>query len=260
VPDDAQAKATKALSRFAERRLAFYEKVDIYDLLKKPALLYALKGASGVSTFVDEAFAAFESSSEEGALGEALQEVILAVSGGLETGDISIERGGSLWVIELKSQTNTFSGAARLQTLRTLKTRRDAQRRVQRVRPVPVDAAIGILRGRPRDEWLTYSAQQTDATNRDIDGFRYRYLVGEKLWLWLTDKPGISTMLPDFTALALAVLAIKNARASASARLKDELARLVSSRSLPDRIESMLLLADQYQAGRFRKPRRPRST
>ncbi len=246
----------RALGDFFERRLKFYAEKDIFDLLRKDVLLFALKGATNSESFVSEAFAALESSSEEGAMGDAWQQIATELSGGLESGDLTLKREDTLWVMEIKSQTNTFSGAARLQTLRTLKVKRDGQRRVRRARHTDVHAAIGIIRGKSRDDWITHPVDPTDAVNQDLKGFNYRYLVGEPFWIWLAGRPNLLAVISDVPELATEIKKLETARNASKAQMLTELRTLLRSNSLPDDMPSIMLLADRHHSGVLRRKRR----
>jgi len=203
--------------------------------------MFALRGISTAHAFVEEAFTAFESSSEETHMGMTWQKILkdLSQPAVIDAGDILAERESALWVVEVKSQTNTLNSSSLAQTLRTLKNRVEYHSSFQQARRQPVRAMIGVMRGRERDQQVVYSAARTRTENRDLDGFSYRYLVGPAFWRWLTGRPNILSLIGDFSAEAAS---LQRARQDCLARLHEDMDALLTSRSLPDTIEALLTL------------------
>ena len=123
---DVQEKVYDLLGDFAAARTRYYTdpaKVRVRDLLHKDVVMYAARGILTADEFVEEAFRAKESSSEETVMGNKWQQIIAAISDDtLDTGDLCTERDGDLYVCELKSQANTTNSSSFPQELRELIT------------------------------------------------------------------------------------------------------------------------------------------
>ncbi|MEX0750592.1 MAG: PmeII family type II restriction endonuclease [Dehalococcoidia bacterium] len=230
-----------ALRDYVDRRLHFYRTKRLRDLLSKDVLMFALRGVATSDGFVEQAFAALESSSEETTMGHTWQRILkdLAEPAVIDAGDFLAEREGALWVIEEKSQTNTLNASSLAQTVRALKDRVERYRTFQQARRQPVKAMIGVMRGREDDREMRFPAGGPRTENRDLEGFEYRYIVGPAFWRWLTGRPSILSLIGDFTD-ATAVLV--EARQDCLARLQLEIAELLAQHSLPPTIASVITL------------------
>ncbi len=230
-----------ALQEYAERRLHFYRVKKLGDLLTKDVLMFALRGVASSEAFVEQAFAALESSSEETNMGTTWQKILkdLSYPAVIDAGDILAERESALWVVEVKSQTNTLNSSSLPQTLRSLKERIEYHRSFQQARRQPVKATIGVMRGRESDQELTFTSTGTRTENRDLDGFTYRYLVGPAFWRWLTGRPSILSLIGDFSAEAAS---LAEARARCLANIQAEMRELLAKHDLSPTIASVIKL------------------
>src|SRR5699024_3802789 len=108
-------------------RLNWYRKeMSLKRLLSKDIAMFAARGVESADEYLDTAFNAVESSSEETVMGNHWQKILSAISADtLDTGDLTTVRDGILWVCEVKSQTNTTNAASFPQELRGLRARMD---------------------------------------------------------------------------------------------------------------------------------------
>lgn len=231
------------VARYATKRKRFYSDIALDKLLSKDVLMFALRGASDADQYVDMAFAALESSSEETVMGNVWQEIALELAqpAVTEAGDMLAERDGILWAVEVKTQTNTLNARSKMQTIRVLKDTVERHSREQTVRRRKVKAVIGVIRGKSRDSFETYDNPPTDTANPDLDGFCYRYLVGASFWKWLTGRDDISGL---FTGIVGGESALLDARSAAISRLKQELNDKLSAAGHGSSISDVMALAN----------------
>ncbi len=242
---DVQEKVYDLLGDFAAARTRYYTdpaKVRVRDLLHKDVVMYAARGILTADEFVEEAFRAKESSSEETVMGNKWQQIIAAISDDtLDTGDLCTERDGDLYVCELKSQANTTNSSSFPQELRELKDKCEQMSRFKRASGQQVLPAFCVLRDkRSADEWRTYKANERDLANRDLEGFRYRYLKGKAFWLWLTGYDSIEGLVEDTSKIETGD--VRHAREHCLNRLKSEMAKLLREHGLGDGINDVLKL------------------
>ena len=86
--------AHQAIAKYQTKRLESYRKMHLSQLLGKDVLLFAARGVTTASAFVDEAFKAAESSSEETVMGSTRQELAILLSNSADTGDMTVVRDG----------------------------------------------------------------------------------------------------------------------------------------------------------------------
>lgn len=233
------------LSEFAAKRAAWYRdkrNTNIKKLLSKDVVMFAARGVATAEEFVDEAFRAYESSSEEGVMGTMWQSIITAIaSDTLDTGDMMTIRDGALYVCELKSQANTTNSASFPQELRELKDKCEAQSRFKRASGQKVLPAFCVLRStRSIDEMRTFSSDVRDQANRDIDGFSYRYLEGKAFWLWLTGYEGVEGIVEDLELIDTGD--VIEARRECLERLQAEMRQMLDESGLGTSINDVLAL------------------
>jgi hypothetical protein len=225
---------------YLNRRLAHYERPPaqvLRTLLDKDALLYAFRGVATADEFVEQAFAAHESSSEETMWGHAWQAAIASVApntvGG---GDLRTERDGTLWIIQLKTGTEQNS-AAEAQDLRLLKTkvRQETDHHPGRKN---VKAMYAIIRGKARAEWRHYKA--TNPANADIDGFQYEYRVGADFLTWASAAITPAAMIEPFS---VEIARVKTARQRCVEDAQRLLRQRLQDQGLPHDITGVLRLA-----------------
>lgn len=233
------------LGEFAAKRATWYrdEKcTNIKKLLSKDVVMFAARGVTTAAEFVDEAFRAYESSSEEGVMGSMWQAIIAAIaSDTLDTGDMMTVRDGALYVCELKSQSNTTNSASFPQELRELKDKCEAQSRFRRASSQKVLPAFCVLRSaKSVDEVRTFSADVRDQANRDIDGFKYRYLEGKAFWLWLTGFEGVEGIIEDLELINTGE--VVEARGECIERLHKEMSQALKSNGFGNSINDVLAL------------------
>ena len=224
---------------YVARRLAFYNnpRKVLNALLKKDALLYALRGIRNSDEFVEHAFPAYESSSEETVWGNAWQEAVAKVApntvGG---GDLRTERDGILWIIQLKMGAQ--NAGAEAQDIRVLQSKTRNEEREHHPGRKGVKAMYAIVRGSPRDKWKHYRARS--AANADIDGFQYQLMVGIPFLEWISaefDQSGLIRALGHLTE------EVPPARSECIVQLKEMLRKRLSAAGLGDDLESVLSLA-----------------
>lgn len=245
TPDVAEGGAkdivAKALSDYADKRARRYGTLQLRELVEKDLLMMTLRGVPTAKKLLEQAFLAWESSSEETHMGGTAQEVAIALStGAIDLGDILIERDGSLWVVEVKSQTNTVNSRSLPRIIQVLKRRVDQYSRYQPSRRREVRAMIGVLRGEANDEVLRYRA--LNHLDQDINGFEYRYLVGRSFWLWLTNRPSMFSLVGDTSSQTTT---ITRARDACFSRLSEELASWLDACGEPDTASALLNLVER---------------
>ena len=237
--------AYSKLSEFSLNRTGYYRdrsKINLKKLLGKDVVMFAARGIDNARDFVEEAFRACESSSEETVMGNTWQSIITAISSDtLDTGDMMTVRDGALYVCELKSQSNTTNSASFHQELRELKDKCEAQRRFKRASKQEVKPAFCVLRNNKSiDEERTYHPDDRDQANRDLDGFRYRYLAGSAFWRWLTGFDSVEGLVDDISQIAIGD--VKRAREECRARLQKEMSDALAKHDLGTSMEDVLEL------------------
>lgn len=242
-PEDPRELIVRELNDFAQRRIAWYrdpKKAALDDLLVKDVLMFAARGVLTADEFVDEAFRAFESSSEEGVMGTRWQAIIAGLSNDtLDTGDLTTLRDDALWVCELKAQYNTTNSSSDVQELRDLKTRLEETSRPRRASNIPVKAAFCVLRGKEADETRVFDPARP-GPNTDLVGFEYRYIRGPALWRWLTGYATPLDLVGDCGNLD--VMEVRQAREECISRIKQEMRERLSAQGLGDTINDVLKL------------------
>lgn len=235
----------RSIDEYSGKRLAYYTRRRglLKDLLKKDPLLAALRGVTTASGWLDEAFNAHESSSEETMMGSAWQQILTDLSShSVGAGDFLFEKEDMLWVLEMKSQTNTLNAPALAQTLKVLKQRVLDHSGIRTPRRRGVSAMIGVLRGDALDLWRTFSARS--AENRDINGFQYRYMVGAPFRAWLTGLTHPSELVEASSEQGASLLSARN---DCRQRLQRELDVLLREKGLPDDIQSVMRLSSEQR-------------
>lgn len=237
--------AYEMLSAFSAKRTAWYRdqrSINLEKLLCKDVVMFAAKGISTAEAFVEEAFRACESSSEETVMGNTWQAIIAGISSDtLDTGDMMTVRDGCLYVCELKSQTNTTNSSSFPQELRELKDKCEAQRRFKRASGQEVCPAFCVLRNKkPIDEWRIYEPDPRDTPNQDIRGFRYRYLAGAAFWQWLTGFDSVEGLVDDLSRIELGE--IESSRQECIQRLQNEMKDALEEKNLGNSISDVLEL------------------
>lgn len=204
--------------------------------------MFALRGVTTAAEFVEATFSALESSSEETSMGTAMQGIgkELAWPSVIDAGDIMAEREGALWIIEVKSQTNTLNAASLASTIRSLKTRVERHASYRPATRQPIKAMIGVLRGPELDQTKIYAVPEHRTENRALHGFSYRYLVGRAFWSWLTGHPSIVPLLGDFREISAEV---SLARQKAVERLQVDMYSALTAKQLTQDIYGVLRLA-----------------
>lgn len=237
--------AYRLLSEFAQNRARYYrdeKKINLRKLLSKDIVMFAARGVQDASEFVEEAFRACESSSEETVIGSTWQSIVTAISSDtLDTGDMMTVRDGALYVCELKSQANTTNSSSFPQELRELKDKCEAQRRFRRASNQEVLPAFCVLRNdKSIDENRVFRPDERDQANKDIEGFQYRYLAGAAFWRWLTGFDSAQGLIDDVSRIELGD--VRQAREECRARLKKEMKRELSAHALGTTMNDVLEL------------------
>lgn len=234
-----------ALERFAKKRADWYRdktKVNLKGLLSKDVVMFASRGVASADEFVVEAFHAMESTSEETVMGTLRQEICAAVSTDtLDTGDMTTLRDGNLYVCELKSQKNTVNSSSFPQELRELKDKCETLERFRRASGQKVLPAFCVMRSNKYiDEWREFTPNDRDQANRDLAGFKYRYLAGAGFWHWLIGLDSVDDLVADFGLIDLGD--VKNAREECVHRLKSEMSEALRSEGLGQSMNDVLEL------------------
>lgn len=247
LPEDearrrARAVVYDALREYAQKRVIRYQTLTLAELLQKDLLMMAMRGVTSREELLDAAFVAFESSSEETQMGNFTQRIATDLAErAIDLSDVVVEKDGDLWIIEVKSQTNTITGTYRNDALRKMYSRMRAMARPRRVRGGRVRALLGVVRGKPVDRQITAHFPAGD-DYADIDGFTYEYKVGRPFWEWLTGLPGIGSLVDVLPEDAHDVAA---AREVCRVRLQGELVVRLGEHGLGQDIPAVLKLADE---------------
>jgi len=243
VQEDPRELVKNALREFGRRRIEWYDdpgRISLDRLLLKDVLMFAARGVLTADEFVEEAFRAFESSSEESVMGTLWQEIITGLSSDtLDTGDLTTQRDEALWVCELKAQYNTINSSSAVQELRDLKQRAEETSRYRRATNIPVKAAFCVLRGTTVDETRVYVPRR-HGENEDLRGFEYRYIRGSALWEWLTGYATPLELVGDCDDLDTDD--VRAARDRCLMRLKSEMANRLAEHGLGSSINDVLKL------------------
>lgn len=246
MPDNIEKQrlaAYRHLRSFTENRIQYYtdprKVITVDKLLGKDLVMFAARGVKTSDEFAAEAFRAIESSSEETVIGNTWQALIAEISADtIDTGDLTTVRDNTLWICQLKSQTNTVNASSFPQELRELKEKVRLQSRSRRASKQPVKAAYCVLRaGKSIDETRIYHPSADDRANQDIDGFEYRYLQGKAFWRWLADVDGPDGLVNDFGLIQVDnIVELRNA---ALRRITAELNELLDTHELPHTISGV---------------------
>ncbi|WP_449371777.1 PmeII family type II restriction endonuclease [Arthrobacter psychrolactophilus] len=237
--------ALSMIAEYQQKRIEWYEKQKLKDMLRKDITMFVARGCTTPSEYLAEAFRAIESSSEETVMGSLWQRILASISEDtLDMGDLTTVRDGVLWVLELKSQTNTTNSSSLPQELRSLRTRMEEVEGRRRASRQPVKAALCVARdGRVgKDQTLVYASSTLQRENRDLDGFEYRYLTEPKFWQWLAgydSEIGLLMPLSDIDGST-----VKASREACLTRLTGELAQQLYVNKLGSSINDLVLLRD----------------
>lgn len=229
-----------ALREFAKARIAYYGALKLNKLLAKDIVMFAARGVTDAEGFAEEAFRAHESSSEEGVMGTAWQGVAKNLANAIEAGDLMCERDGALYVVEVKSQTNTLNSASGAQTVRSLKAKVKYQQSFSRQKKVQVLPAIGVVRGKSSDKVVAFKSSKARGENPDIEGYEYRRIVGREFWKWMTGYDGIIDLIGDLDDIDAPEVVL--AREESLRRLKSDLYRALERKGLGRTISDVLKL------------------
>ena len=231
------------LTSYFRSRLNAYDNVGLKQLLGKDILMFALRGVSTAGEFTRQAFAAWESSSEETNMGTFWQQVLIGLSTkSVDAGDLIVQKGTELWVVELKSQTNTLNASGLAQTVRTLKSNVTTLRRTSTPTAHSVNAMIAVVRGAEKDESKVYPG--TMPGTGDLEGFRYRYIVGKPLWRWLIGMENVTELLGGQQDN---IRQLSSARESALARLQGKMTTALNNHSLEATSEGVAALVGKVR-------------
>ena len=230
-----QAVFTQRLTEYADQRCGFYDGLSLPDLMRKDLVMISFHGMGSITEVVEHAFSAFESSSEEGVWGTTFQRIITEISTAVDAGDLYVQRGSVLWIVEVKSSTNTFTSASEAQTLREIKQRVNEHSRMRTPTVTSVRGLIGIMRGPASDEDKVYAGTKTGT--EDIKGFGYKKLVGSAFLAWLTGYGDITQFM---NGLEGQIIKVGQARNMALARIKEETEKLLGLRGLDNDTANLL--------------------
>ncbi len=255
LPDDLAAARDKARAiarEYQQNRIEWYShKVKFSNLLKKDIAMFGLRGAASATEYLEEAFRAAESSSEETVMGHTWQRMLSAISEQtLDTGDLTTVRDDTLWVCELKAQTNTTNSSSFPQELRALRTRMEELTSRHRASKQPVKAAYCVLRdsrfsGNGIDESRVFQSGDVARENRDLDGFEYRYITGKSFWQWLTGYDSEIVLLMPLSDFAVESQEVRSAREHALTSLTAELLGLLRQHGLSNTLDDLVKLRDE---------------
>lgn len=247
-----RAKALELIKEYQNRRLDWYRgnlkpkdrNPSLKKLLAKDIAMFAARGITTAEEYVEAAFHAIESSSEETIMGNTWQDILTAISDNtVESGDFTTDREGIRWICELKSQTNTTNSSSFPQELRTLKALVDESYKRQKDSRKQVKAAICISRDdKPKDEMKTYTSSDSHHENRDLNGFEYRYITGEKFWRWLTGYSSAVGLLMPLSHNITGGDEVAEARTQCIQSLKCELLELLTKHNLSNSIDDLVKL------------------
>lgn len=233
--------ARQTIARYQAKRLEAYRKMRLDDLLGKDVLLFASRGVTTATMFVDEAFKAAESSSEETVMGSTRQELAILLSDGADTGDMTVVRDGVKYHCEMKSQTNTTNFGSLAAVLQELKydVENDTSRAHRTVTNQGIGAALLISRSKTTvdEERVFHCDSVAKQPYSMLEGFTYRYISGRAMWQWVADVDDPIELVQPLTRLDDGRVA--DARADALARLHHELDARLLAKHLPDTIDSV---------------------
>lgn len=253
LPENLKRQRDKSLQHigtYQQKRIQWYQNVELKKVLDKDITLFALRGIDSATDFIEDAFRALESSSEETMSGNLWQQILADISDDTQdTGDLIATRENTIWVIELKSQPNTVNSTSKPGELRELRTRMAEITRRRRASNQKVKAALAVSRdprkkGKGVDQIEVFRAPNTTDSNHDLDGFEYRYITGEKFWTWLT---GIDSQIALLMPLASITGGdrVREAREAALSRLKYEVLELLNSHQLGTSMDDIVRLRSQ---------------
>lgn len=253
IPDDlkgAREKCMEIMQGYQKKRLDWYKSPPtLKEVLAKDIAMYAARGVESSQDLIEEAFRAKESSSEETVMGNTWQAMLATISKDtLDTGDLTTERGGVIWVCELKSQRNTTNSSSFPQELRAIRSRMGELTSRRRASNQEVRAAYCILRdNKPTDEEKVFNSSPYQNENKDLDGFKYRYITGKYFWHWLTGFDSELAVLMPLSDLNPELLKnIKEARERAISNMKMELKSKLEHYDLEDSIDGVIQLRDRH--------------
>lgn len=255
IPDDlklARRDSLVILKEYQERRIWWYDNLKLPDVLRKDIAMFAARGITTADQFLEESFRAVESSSEETMMGTHWQRILATISKEtFDTGDLTTERDGALWVCEVKSQRNTTNSSSFPQELRSLRTRQEEISRRRRSKNQPVKAAYCVLRddrkrGKGVDENRVFPTDDVLKENADLSGFEYRYITGKQFWGWLTGFESEVALLMPLEDLQHDGHWVAVARERSKDRLKQELHLKLAEFGLDNTIDDVVRLRDLY--------------
>ncbi len=255
IPEDlveARQDSLRIITDYQDRRVRWYDDIKLVDVLRKDIAMFAARGVSTVDQLLDEAFRAVESSSEETMMGTHWQRILATISRDtFDTGDLTTERDGAIWVCEVKSQRNTTNSSSFPQELRSLRTRQEEIKRRRRASNQPVKAAYCVLRddrkrGKGVDEERVFPRTDVLKENEDLAGFEYRYISGKQFWGWLTGFESEVALLMPLDDIAKNGYRVAVARERSKDRLRKELHLKLTEFGLADSIDDVVKLRDVY--------------
>lgn len=175
--ESVQTAVAGALKAFYQGLTNALNRIELDRVLKKKnPYLYRAKGCRSAAEIVDSILAAYVSSSEETIFGNTFFEPLaLALSGGqkavTEGVDITVDTGGVIYSIAVKSGTSVFNADSRKRQEQNFQA---AQRRARQAHKAffPV---VGYGYGRRRAS--------------EKRGRFYTELAGQDFWNWLTGDP-----------------------------------------------------------------------
>lgn len=256
IPADlarAKSESLKIINEYQTKRIDWYQKVKLKDILRKDIAMFAARGVATADDFVKESFRAVESSSEETMMGNHWHQILAAISENtLDTGDLTTEREGVIWVCEIKSQPNTTNSSSFPQELRSLRTRRDEIKNRRRVSKQDVKVAYCVLRdpargGKGYDEMRRFPSESLFKENEDLSGFEYRYISGKQFWKWMSGFDSEVAILMPLSDLHAMGHQVAVARDNAEQRLRQELHVELTAHGLGTTIDDVVKLRDLYR-------------
>jgi len=234
---DAEARARDVVAReltdYASQRVASYSRLQLKTLLAKDILMFAVRDVRTPDEFVEEAFAAWSSSSEEGVMGTTKQRILtLLAEGAIDLGDLVRQEGDVLWVVEIKSSENTITGTYKLDAIRHLSERVTQLSAPRATRRRTVRGVLGVFRGADADE---------DVFVESLN-FTYRHMRGRPFWRWFTGYPGLNSLVGDIGGIGIT---IRTARADALIRLKREMSAWLAQYGAEPTLQEVMRLVDE---------------
>lgn len=236
-----------AFEDYVRQRLAYYEdrKGLLNDLLKKDATMLALRGVRTLPGFVEAAFAAHESSSEETMMGNAWQDAIARASpNAIGGGDLQVEREGLLWIVQVKSGTNTHNYGSEAQDLRVLRRKVERASRDHHPGRRGVRPMVGIVKGDRLDKEEIYHSED----DKDVDGFSYRRMVGQDFREWISADIAPRDLIGALGDYREALVAARSARLES---LTAELIERLDARGLAHDIYGIIELKQVEEEARY---------